>query len=139
MNSTPTVEYERFVSLGGMDLYAYMEPLVVDPRTTVSANVLQHMLSELPTYDEYHLVYALTLGAKHSPETYAACLPLYLAHEQGSVSSAALNGLDQLPGNCVTKPLVDSVRRIQSLYPSKAWIAESLARLEQRLREAPNQ
>jgi len=131
----PTVDYQRFITLGGRDLYRYLEPLVNDPTTTISGDDLHRMLSELPTYDEYHLVYALELGAKHSPESFALQLPLYLAREEGSVWSAAFRSLEQLPGKYVTEALVDSVRRVRSSHPAKAWITEALDRLEKRLKE----
>ena len=128
-----TVEYDKFITLDGLDLCHYMEPLVINTATTVSKDTLQRMLSELPTYDEYHLVYALELGAKHSPETFAMQLPLYLAHKEGSVWSAVLRSLDGLPGKYVTRALVNSVHSVSSSYPGKTWITEIFGRLEERL------
>ena len=110
-----------------------MEPLVNDPTATVPQGTLGQILSELPGYDEYHLVYALTLGAKHSPEMFAMRLPQYLAHQEGSVWSAAMRCLDGLPDSLVTQALVDSVRRVHFSHPRKAWIGEVLGRLEKRL------
>jgi hypothetical protein len=135
MSAKSNVEYEKFIAIGGLDLCHYMEPLLGDCTTTVSEDVLCRMLSELPTYDEYHLVYALTLGIKHSPQTFAMQLPLYLSHEEASVWSTAFNSLDQLPGEYVTQALVDSVRKVHASCPAKPWIADILNRLEERLRE----
>jgi hypothetical protein len=133
MNTPRLVDYARFRALSGLELCHYMEPLLVDPATQVSIDVLDRMLSELPTYDEYHLVYALTLGAKLSPDTFASHLPRFLAHEQGSVWSTALNCLNQLSDKYVTQELVNSVRRVYSTSPGKAWIPEVLGKLEKRL------
>jgi hypothetical protein len=135
MNATPNIEYDKFTALGGLDLCHYMEPLLNDCTASVSGDMLDHMLSELPTYDEYHLVYALELGARHSPKTFAMQLPLYLAHEQGVVWSAALRNLEQLPSEYVTDTLVDLVRSAHNSYPQKPWIIDALRTLEIRLRE----
>src|SRR4051794_19093090 len=97
MNNPETIDYFKFTDLSGLDLCYYMEPLVVAPTIQISDDILARMLSDLPTYDEYHLVYALALGVKYSPDTFASKLPQFLAHEQGSVWSAALNSLNQLP------------------------------------------
>lgn len=128
----PAVEYDKFIALTGLELCHYMEPLLNDPRTRVSSNALERMRSELSAYDEYHLVYALTLGAKYSPETFAMQLPLYLTHEQGSVWSSALRSLEQLPDEYVTHALVELVRDVRSAHPTKTWVVEVLDRLEKR-------
>jgi hypothetical protein len=135
MNSPWSIDYATFVSLSGLALCHYMEPLLRDPATQVSTEVLGTMLSELSTYDEYHLVYALTVGARISPPTFAPQLPKFLCHEQDSVCAAAVNGLDQLPDTCVTDDLVDSVRAIHRACEGKAWLVDVLRRLERRLRE----
>lgn len=133
MRTTAFVEYHKFIALNGLDLCRYMEPLLSRPETQVSRNVLERMRSELPTYDEYHVVYALTLGAKFSPETFALHLPAYLAHELGSVWSCALRCLDQLPDKYITDALICLIRDVQGSCPAKTWIGELLGRLEERM------
>lgn len=134
MGTAPTVEYDKFIALSGLELCDYMEPLLADPATRVSLDALRRMRFELSSYDEYHLVYALELGAKFSPGSFSGLLPLYLAHEHGSVWSSALRGLGQLPDECVTNALVESVRDVCSSHPAKTWVAEVLDRLGKRLR-----
>ena len=133
MSTTAFVEYDEFIALNGLDLCRYMEVLLSRPETQVSPDVLKRIRSELPTYDEYHVVYALTLGTTFSPETFARHLPAYLAHEQGSVWSCALRCLDQLPDKYITDALVGLVRDMQASYRAKAWIGEILVRLEKRM------
>ena len=138
MNTTSTFNYDKFIKLSELELSHYMEPLVINPTTIISKAALLRMLSELPTYDEYHIVYALELGAKYSPETFAMQLPQYLTYEQGSVWSAALRNLEQLPNEYVTNALVDSVRKVHSSYSTKAWITKVLDSLEKRLNSGGN-
>ena len=135
MITTAPFEYKKFIALSGLDLCHYMEPLLSDRATVVSVEDLHRIFSELPTYDEYHLVYGLTLGAKHSPETFAMQLPLYLAHRVGSVRCTALNSLAQVPGKYVTNDLADLLRKVHSSYPANPWITDALGTLEMRLRE----
>jgi hypothetical protein len=116
-----------------------MEPLVNDPMTKVSKDVLERMLSELPTYDEYHLVYALELGGAHSPETFALHVPQYLAHEEASVCCTAFRVLSKLPEEYITQDLVDSVRKIVSSYPVRKFVAEILDMLTKRMRAKQSQ
>jgi hypothetical protein len=128
-------DYEQFKMLGGLDLCHFMEPLLRDSATEFPTGTLDRLLADLPTYDEYHLVYALTLGAKHSPQSFATELPKYLAHENGSVWSTALNALDQLDGEQVTNDIVESVRTVFLRSENKAWMGDLLARLQYRLAE----
>jgi len=132
MNTTHSVDYAKFTALSGLDLCHYMEPLIGDPTTRVSNEMLDRMLSEMPQYDAYHLVYALILGTRFAPVTFASQLPAFLAHEDGSVWSTALNRLDHLPDEYVTQELVESVRRVRSAHPEKLWVAEALGKLEKR-------
>ena len=134
MPSTPSVDYDKFESLGGLDLCHYMEPLVNDPTTIIGDDILEKMLHMLPTYkDEYHLVYAITLGAERSPETFASQLPAYLVDERGSVWSAAFRGLAVLPDEYVTESLLGSLRELSRVHPCKPWIAEIENKLAIRL------
>jgi hypothetical protein len=135
MSATQSIDLAKFTALSGLELCHYMEPLVADPATRVSGKALEQMLLELDNYDEYHVVYAITLGAKFSPATFASRLPRFLAHEQPSVWSTALNSLDHLPDDYVTPELVDSVRKVHFASPGKAWVAEILGKLEKRLGE----
>jgi hypothetical protein len=109
-----------------------MEPLVNDRITRVGRDVLERMLSELPEYDEYHLVYALELGAIHSPASFIPRVPPYLAHPKMSVSATAIRILDQVQEKYVTQDLVNSVRSARRSDPTKEWIADILDRLERR-------
>jgi hypothetical protein len=136
MNRSGTVDYDRFVSLERLDLCHFMDAVLADPTTRVSKDVLERMLSELSDYDEYHLLYALELGAKYSPETFARHLPQYLADEHASVVCSAYNALDRLPNEYVTQDLIDSASRaLASVYPERESFAGILERLESRLKQ----
>lgn len=124
-----TFEYRRFVVLAGSELCAYMEPLIRDPTMRVSQEMLDRMLSELCTYDEYHLVYALLLGADRSPDTFLVHVPEYLAHEHDSVFCTAFNILDRLPEECITQDLIDSARRVLSSHHTRNSATDLLERL----------
>jgi hypothetical protein len=112
MTTATSFDYDRFVTLDGLELCHYVEGLLADPAATISSVSLERMLSELPGYDEYHLVYALTLGAAHSPQTFGPVLPQYLAHEESSVCCTAFNLLSKLPDAAITQDLIESVRKV---------------------------
>jgi hypothetical protein len=112
MSATPVFDYNKFVTLDGPNLVEYMEPLVNAQATTIPRDVLEHILSDLPSYDEYHLVYALELGMGQSPDLFTLHVPQYLAHENASVCCAAFRVLSKLPDEYVTHLLLDSVRRV---------------------------
>ena len=134
MSESTVLDYDKFVALEKLSVCAYMEPFV-NERTVVGKDVLDQMLINLPTYDEYHLVYAIEIGAKHDPDRFAPQLPVYLAHEQGSVWSAAMRNLIALSDRYVTQGLVNSVRNVYSKNADKKWIRDVLDQLESRLRE----
>lgn len=129
-----SVEYDEFIRLQGLDLCHYMEPLVCDPKTNVSTHILNRMLAELPTYDEYHLVYAMMLGADHFPEGFIPHVPKYLASEHGSVRCTACNILDRLADEYLTQDLIDSARGVVVSPCIENMAAKTLVRLEGRLR-----
>lgn len=126
----PSVEYDKFISLQGLELCHYVESLLADPETTISEDALRQMLTELPQYDEYHLVYALEFGARHLPSQFIPQVPAYLAHDSGAVLCAACNILNRLPKRDVTPELVDSVRRVVAIHPVKNFVKDMLRRLE---------
>jgi hypothetical protein len=108
----PVFDYETFVALSGPELVAYVEPLLNDQSTSVSAETIARISLDLPSYDEYHLVYALELGALHAPETFARHVPEYLAREEASVCLAAVRALSRLPDESINEELLDLVRHV---------------------------
>ncbi len=118
MMSINDFQYERFVALSDSDLYAYVEPFL-DPRILIPQDVLQRMLSELPMYDECHLVYAIELGPDRVPELFASVVPQYLSHKSQSVRCAASRALNRLPDRFMTRSLLDAVRNALSSCPER--------------------
>ena len=131
-----------------------MEGLLADRTATITRDSLERMLSELPGYDEYHLVYALTLGAAYSPQTFGPLLPKYLAHDDSSVCSTAFNLLSKLPDAAITQDLIESVRKVPErrlfftkpdtgeracLGTNSRFIAEILGELTRRLQQPQSQ
>jgi hypothetical protein len=142
MCATPTLEYDRFVRLAGLELCRYVDTLLNDPNTTVTTDTVERMLSDLSTYDEYHLVYALEIGAAHCPEKFALRLPQFLGHSNGSVCCAAVNALSRLPLDCITQELLDRVQAVpeQALFTepingSSAYLGTNSELVEQVLEE----
>ena len=109
MSNASGINYQTFLALTGEALASYMEPLLTDPNTDPPPGILEAMLTELPGYDEYHLVYALELGATRLPGTFAPHLPRYLEHRDASVCSAAARLLTKLPDAVVTEAIINSV------------------------------
>ncbi len=136
MNQTSEFQYDQFASLERSDLSAYMERFANDPTIPLTPDDLQRMLSELPNYDEYHLVYALEVGGDRSPDTFAPSVPAYLTHGEMSVRLAAANVLERLPDAVITRSLVDSVLEALLKCPEGESL-KSLRKLETRItREA---
>lgn len=129
------LDYNRFIELQELELCRYVEPFIIDVSAFVAPATLERVRSELPRYDEFHLVYALTLGTKFSPATFSMELPQFLGHARGAVWSSALRAIDGLPDQHVTAALVAAVRRVYALHPDRRWIGDALSRLEGRLRE----
>ena len=130
-----SIDYQQFSTLADLDLCHYVEPLIIDPTTNVSDDVLHQMLVDLPAYDEYHLAYALSIGARHCPKLFAPQLPKYLEHEKESVWCAALNGLNALSKEYLTQELLESVRRVRISGPKKQAVTELLDSLVRRSNE----
>lgn len=125
--------YDAFIGLKGVNLCDFMEPLLADPSTTISPEALTRMLPELDTYDEYHLVYALLLGAQHSLETYVLEVPKYLVHRHPSVRCTAYNILEAVPERYLTESLVNTIRQTLASDDAKQFAGDLLERLIHRL------
>jgi hypothetical protein len=126
-------EYEKFIKLQALELCNYVEPLLRDPATIVPKDDLERMYSELGTYDQYHLVYALELGNARLPDLFIRAVPSFLSSQEGSVSCAVWNLLNRLPDRYITRELVDSARDARVFRPLRDFAKEVLARLESRL------
>jgi hypothetical protein len=128
-------DYDLFRSLIEADLVAYMEPIVTNPLVIVPAMVLERMASEMDTYDEYHLVYALELGPDHAPDLFARVVPHWLSHQSQAVQCAASRALNRLPDQLITKDLVDAARIALSSRPEteKGTWGSFLERLDKRI------
>src|SRR5262245_2687600 len=104
-------DYNRFLELRDSELANYVEPLLDNRAEPVPTETLERMLSELPQYDDQHLVYALLLGVDRAPTVFAQYLPQFLSHDEGAVRCTAINLLVQLPDEHVSLNLVNSVER----------------------------
>ncbi len=129
-------EYDRFVRIAGRELYDYMEPRIADSQFEIPQTVAEQLLSELSTYDEYHLVYALLLCYTRIPDCLIPVLPPYLAHEHDSVCSTAINLLDRMPEKYITERLIHSVCEVQDAHPERRFLADIVERLKKRHRSA---
>jgi hypothetical protein len=131
-----TFDYDLFLSLTGTDLVTYMEPIVTDPSVAVPSMALDRIASEMETYDEYHLVYALELGSDHAPDLFAAAVPHFLSHKSQAVRCAVSRALSRLPDRLITKPFVEAARTALSSCPEnerESW-GRLLNHLDQRRR-----
>jgi hypothetical protein len=135
MNPCQNFDFDRFVELVGLDLCLYMEPIIQDKTAVVSDEVIDRLVSGLPTYDEYHLAYALQLGVDHSPQLFLRYVPNYLAHEGDSVFCTALNILDKLPSSRITEDLVSSVRLVARSGSLRPMVQDAVVALADRMTE----
>jgi hypothetical protein len=111
-----------------------MEPRIAASQLVILQDVAERILSELPTYEEYHLVYALLLCNKLFPERVIPLLPTYLAHERDSVCCTAMNLLDATPDDYLTDQIAESARLVRDAHSERAFLADVVDRLEKRHR-----
>lgn len=123
-----------FLALDGLQLVEYIEPLLQAKIVGVSESILNRLLLDLPSYDEYHLVYALLLGSSLSPKAFIEYIPKQLSHKKDSVKSTALNILDRLPDELITIKLLASVRAVVASDGSNPIARDALDKLEVRWR-----
>ncbi|NOX55756.1 MAG: hypothetical protein GXP27_15205 [Planctomycetes bacterium] len=124
-------DYNRFLQLQESELYEYMEPLLQQESLDINSDALNRMLRQLPEFDQYHLVYALEIGARCAPELFLNEVVGYLVHPEGAVWSTAYRILSRLPAEARTDELIARVRQIAAENPTNANVAEILAKLEQ--------
>lgn len=124
--------YDTFMQLSGTELCSYMEPRIADSQLGIPRDLAERFLSELPTYDEYHLVYALLLCYKQLPERLIPLLPMYLGHKWDSICCTAINLLDGMPEEYLTDEIRESAHRVRDAHPERAFLADVVDRLEKR-------
>jgi len=126
-------DYKIFTEFEDEHLYNYMEPIVAVGAPETSLEVINRILAELSTYDEYHLVYGLLIGYQHAPERVAGLLPAYLGHARDSVVCTAMNLLDSLPDALLTNRVVQACREVRDARPNEVYLDDIVDRLESRL------
>lgn len=117
MKDIASFDLKTFLSLQSVHLCEYMEPVLANPTIRISENVFGCLLADLPTLDEYHLVYALQLAVNHAKSAFVSLLPSYLVHRSESVRCTAFNALNQIQRDRVTADLVRSLRIIHARHP----------------------
>jgi len=125
--------YERFISLSGSALYDYLEPYLGDPHLTIHQNDLKQLLSDIPSFDECHLVYAIELGPDRAPDIFSSILPSCLSHEKQTVRLAASRALERLPSNCVSPDLIFALKENLLSCPEAKHLAYLSKDMEQRM------
>ena len=134
MTEPKSIDYHTFMSLNGLRLVEYVEPLLIDPAIDVPAEMLAKLLSQLSELDEFHLVYALQLGATFSLESFLPRFSTFLNHKHDSVRCTALNILDRIPDKHVSRELVEAVRQALESNTIAGFGCDAFRRLELRLR-----
>ena len=114
MSTTPDdqlrFDLAKFNTLQGEELYEYMHPFMWSADSIVDPNDVAAIASQLSSYnDEYHLVYAIELGADHQADLFAGLIPPFLSHKEQSVRLAASRALERLPERVVTTHLLNAV------------------------------
>ncbi len=129
MNSSQNVrlrfELDRFETLMGEELYAYMEPIVCGSNAIVDADDLFKVAERLSTYcDEFHIVYAIEFGAEHNPALFAELLPPFLSHSKQAVRLATFRALERLPKHVVTTRLLEMVEKAMASCPESSQMQQ---------------
>lgn len=105
-----SLSISMFDRLDAVELQRYVEPLMVNGDLHLSHDQFLHLRDALRDYDQYHLVYALEICARHDPCSIAPLLPEFLHHVEGSVVCAAINILESLPSECISLELLHKVK-----------------------------
>jgi hypothetical protein len=129
-------DYSQFVKLTGEALARYMTPILYSDSVKVPSDAIDNMLQDLHRYDEFHLVFALELGALRAPKLFAAHVPGYLTHREQSVRLAASRILERLPAEHVNHDLIKSVREAIKLCPEREHMMGMIDGLIERLGRA---
>lgn len=124
---SPEFRYATFCSLNGPSLVEYMEGFVNDPSTSVPADDLERMATELNSYDEYHQVYAIELGMDRMPTYFAPFVLSCLSSDKQSVRLAAHRRLSQL--ETISEELVHACEKVVSLEPQYEDVSDIVTRL----------
>lgn len=127
MASLSTLTFDQ---LEGAELLRYAEALLADDGGKVSKKQFQHLLNNLHKYDQYHLVYALEIGARHYPCSLALVLPDFLQHTDDSVVCAAMNALGSLPAECLSERLL---QQLGTVSVNSRWL-QVVRSLQEKLR-----
>ncbi len=133
MTKTP-FEIETFSTKSAVALHDYMEPLLADHEFQPDVATANAMITMLSQYDHYHLVYALLVSFRVVPERIVPLLPQYLTHTEASVCATAINLLDNAPAHLLTDVLIDRIRQLRVVREDLRFLADVLARLEDRRR-----
>lgn len=111
--------YDTFVSLSGRELSNVCERALSAGYLHIDETTIKRFSSEIHTYDEYHCVYAMLLGMKHSPERFAPLLPSLLQSESLAVFCAAYNVMRDLPISLRTPELLSGVHAAHLRFPDR--------------------
>jgi len=105
-----SLSISTFDRLDAVELQRYVEPLIVNDDLHISHEQFLHLRNALRDYDQYHLVYAIEMCARHDPCSIAPLLPEFLHHVEGSVVCAAINILESLPSECISLELLQKLK-----------------------------
>jgi hypothetical protein len=105
-----SLSISTFDRLDAVELQRYVEPLIVNGDLNLSHDQFLHLRNRLRDYDQYHLVYALEICARHDSCSIAPLLPEFLHHVEGSVVCAAINILESLPSECISEELLQELK-----------------------------
>jgi hypothetical protein len=105
-----SLSLSTFDRLEAVDLQRYVEPLMLRNDFYLSHEQFIQLRNALRDYDQYHLVYALEICARHDQCSIAPLLPEFLHHVEGSVVCAAINILESLPTDCISEELLQNLK-----------------------------
>lgn len=128
-------DYHTFIRLSGRELVHYMEPILSSAKLTIADDVADRILTDLPTYDEYHLVYGILVGFRRIPERVVPLLPIFLGSVHDSVYCTTLNILNDLPAESLTDKLIQLLHNVRDAHPERPYLSENIAQLEQKHRK----
>jgi hypothetical protein len=126
--------YQRFQSLSDNNLFAYLVELLNDATISISDQDIERIKSELETFDDYHLIFAIEVGMDRRPDIFLSLVPKYLAHPELSVRLAVHRTLLNLPEDLLTDQLIEIVEKQVALKPRRSDVFELPLLLSQRRR-----
>lgn len=109
MNAPVMFDCDRFLSLGGSELVAYVEPFVNGQAPAIPESVYHMLEGVIDRLDEEHTVYALEICMSLKPFEFVRRAVAFLSHPDAGVCCAACNSINRLSPTLMPEEVVHRI------------------------------